>query len=444
MIYALLDEGSTVSIINSDIIKNLGIKSSKINVTLKGIGNVNSLMICSEKVDLQISTRDHKFLIKNVLVVKNLALTKQDVNSIITDYCFRKTGIKVIPFNSIPDMLIGQDNCDLIVSREIRRIDNDRFLVSRTLLGWSIHGNLYTNKVKQVNTLRQVQVDKNYTGLNENDDNLDKLIRSYFDIEALGIIINVRKNPEEERAMQILENTSKYINGEWEVGLLWKHDEIINNNSKITARSKLKTLERKLDRDKEHAILYYKEINRLFVNNFAEKCTQKALGNRVWFLPHFGVENINKPGKVRLVFDAAARTTGVSFNDLLLAGPDLLKSLPGVLMRFRQFAYALKADLRDMFLKIKIRKEDRDAQRFLWRGENREKDPEEYVMSSMLFGAKSSPCTALFIKNKNALHYSSRFPKTVNSLITNCYMDDFLDSCETVVKPLIVFVKLSR
>lgn len=141
--------------------------------------------------------------------------------------------------------------------------------------------------------------------------------------------------------------------------------------------------------------------------------------------------NVNKPRKVRIVKDAAASERGASFNELLLSGPDLLKLLPGVLMRFRQFAHAIKGDIRDMFLKIKIR-EDQDAQRFLWRGADRASESVDYVMTSVLFGAKSSSCTAIYIKNRNASQYLSNFPETATSLIENCYMDDFLDSCESV------------
>ena len=177
--------------------------------------------------------------------------------------------------------------------------------------------------------------------------------------------------------------------------------------------------------------MYYYEINRLIENGFAKKCESKPTGNRIWYLPHFGVSNVNKPGKVRLVFDAAAETSSVSLNKLLLSGPDLLKSLLGVLMRFTQFHYAIKADLRDMFLKIGLREADHDAQRFLWRGCDRSVEPDEYKMTSVLFGAKSSPCIALFIKNKNASLFSLKYPAATKSIIKNSYMDDFLESCET-------------
>ena len=102
-------------------------------------------------------------------------------------------------------------------------------------------------------------------------------------------------------------------------------------------------------------------MNRLLDEGFAQERGKITLGDRVWYLSHLGVQNSNKSGRVRLVFDAAAKINNTSFNNLLLSGPDLLKSLPGVIMRFRQFAYAIKADI---------------------------------VMTSMIFGAKSSPCTA--------------------------------------------------
>jgi len=64
-----------------------------------------------------------------------------------------------------------------------------------------------------------------------------------------------------------------------------------------------------------------------------------------WYLPHHPVLNPNKPGKVRVVFDAAAKFAGVSLNDMLLEGPSAINDLTGVLLRFRQHEFAFTADI---------------------------------------------------------------------------------------------------
>ncbi|CAB0044669.1 unnamed protein product, partial [Trichogramma brassicae] len=63
-----------------------------------------------------------------------------------------------------------------------------------------------------------------------------------------------------------------------------------------------------------------------------------------------------------------------------------------------------------MFMRIGIISDDRDAQRFLWRGRNRTCEPSEFRMRVLLFGAKSSPSTAIFIRDKNARQFADRFP----------------------------------
>ena len=127
---------------------------------------------------------------------------------------------------------------------------------------------------------------------------------------------------------------------------------------------------------------YAKELN-------AKEADAKT--DRTWYLPHFGVFNSNKPGKLRLVFDAAARTDGTSLNDALLKGPDLLNPLPALLFKFRQDQIAFTADIKEMFHQVMIKDEDRASQRFLCQACLEINHPAHFanggddVRSSMLF-----------------------------------------------------------
>ena len=85
-----------------------------------------------------------------------------------------------------------------------------------------------------------------------------------------------------------------------------------------------------------------------------------------WFLPHHLVFNPKKPGKVRVVFDCAARYEGVCLNNYLLPGPDTIADLLGVLLRFTRGAIAMAADILEMFLQVKLPPSDRSKMRFLW------------------------------------------------------------------------------
>ena len=85
---------------------------------------------------------------------------------------------------------------------------------------------------------------------------------------------------------------------------------------------------------------------------------------RTWYVTHHAVFNPNKPGKCRVVFDGSLTHLGYSLNSELLKGLDFLPSLPGVLLRFRQHATAIVADIEKMFLQVRVRAKDGPAFRY--------------------------------------------------------------------------------
>ena len=219
--------------------------------------------------------------------------------------------------------------------------------------------------------------------------------------------------------------------------MLWREDEIDlpTEESHAQALRRLQSVERKLAKDDNLAQLYKKKIADYVQKGYCRKLTDVEAATttpKTWYLPHFAVTNANKPGKIRLVFDAAAKSGGTSLNDALLAGPDLLMPLTRVLYTFRERPIAFGGDIREMFHQVRIRSEDTPAQRFLWR-EASDAPVQTYQMAAMIFGAVSSisPCSAQFVKNRNAEQFADEMPDAVNAIWHKHYMDDYLDSVDT-------------
>ena len=369
-----------------------------------------------------------KAIIKGALTLKNLKLPIQSVPSKLIYNLNSEKKIPLKPYkNAEPKILIGQDNWKLIVSRELFEYKHHDLAASRSLLGWTLQGNNSgsTGITEQTLCLKgcvciNLSCETGSIHLRE----LDELIKNYFNIDSIGININNHPKNSHERALSILASTTRKRGIYWETGLLWKADHPPEVNSYQTALKRLKQLEQKLARDSEYACMYTKEMERFIELGYATKVDRNLQRSRVWYLPHFGVRKKDKPGKLRLVFDAAAKTNGISLNDQLEVGPDLLQSLTGIIMRFRQHEIAIKGDITDMFLRVKIREKDRGAQRFLWRGSI-------YEMTTLIFGSTASPCSAQYVKNTNAKCFLKQKPRASKSIEDDSYMDDYLKSCAT-------------
>ena len=114
---------------------------------------------------------------------------------------------------------------------------------------------------------------------------------------------------------------------------------------------------------------------------------------------------------------------------MLLAGPDLLASLMGILARFRENRYALSADIEEMFLQAEVRPEDRNFLRFLWSDENDQLVTYEYNRD--IFGSKSSPTCANFALQRCATDNDENSDRASYIACHNFYMDDLLVSLQS-------------
>ena len=164
----------------------------------------------------------------------------------------------------------------------------------------------------------------------------------------------------------------KNENGSWEAPLPFRHDVKDFPSSRVNAMKRLTSTRRTLDKNPVMKEQYFTFMQKIFDNDHAEIVPQEDLrpDKLCWYLPHFGVYHPKKKDKIRVVFDSAAESNGVSLNKLLLSGPDLTNNLLGVLLRFRQDPVALVGDIEQMFHSFKVKEEFGDFLRFLWYKDN--------------------------------------------------------------------------
>ena len=87
------------------------------------------------------------------------------------------------------------------------------------------------------------------------------------------------------------------------------------------------------------------------------------------FLPHHGVwKETSTTPKLRTVLNGSSKSkSGVSVNDLLHVGPNLLQNPVALICAWRRYKIALSADVEKMFRQIGVEQFDQPYQSILWR-----------------------------------------------------------------------------
>ncbi|XP_062533345.1 uncharacterized protein LOC134202334 [Armigeres subalbatus] len=428
-IFAFLDEGSSSTLLEAEVAKQLDMDGPSSSLWLSWTGNISREEKGSKCVSLTIAGERslQKYTIDNVLTVDELNLPKQSFNyeSLATQHP-HMVGLPLQSYsNVVPRMIIGLEHARLLTSLKTREGPHEGPVVVKTRLGWCAFG--------KESGMTHISEQLNFHNTVTNQ-SLHDIMKCYFAVEESAVSLRPEAE-EDKRALHILQKTTVRQGNRYETGLLWRIDNPTFPDSLSMAKSRLKSLEKRMQCDPELAANVQGQIDSYVRKGYAHKATPEELqrtdARHVWYLPLGVVVSPKKPEKIRLIWDAAAKVQGVSLNDLLLKGPDLHVSLITVILRFRERNIAVCGDICEMFHQIRIRAEDRQYQRFLWRSNSTE-DIDVYVMDVATFGATCSPCSAQYIKNKNAEEHSKVYPRAARAITENHYVDDFLDSTDTV------------
>lgn len=446
--YSVGDSAAEVTLLREDLRELLGLNGVKCEMTTQWIdGSIRTVEAMRVDMTIQgISKNCEKLVLRNCYSVPNLNLPPRSLNmeELKTQFPY----LRDIPFSSYsnvsPSLLIGSTHASVIECEDKLIEGGEGNPVGiKAKLGWSVYGgcpethSIVPYLIESIYTVTQECKHSKHKISNEE---LYDLYSNFCSIESLGIGNKTKHNTEQEqKALDTLKRELRILsNGSVEVPLLWNYvDEALpsipNNFAMVYKRQVAHEI--KLSKNPE----LHKAFNDIFKSWLTDEQVRPAISvdlDNEWpnigFLPMSLVCNSNKdPPKYRIVFDASAKYHGTSLNGNLLKGPDLLVDLTKPLLRMRENKIAFTADIKNMFMQIKIGLRDQQMQRVLFR-RSMDEEFKVFIFTSMLFGPTSSPFTSQYVKNETAERFKGIYYKAAETIQQYMYMDDLLTSEKSV------------
>ena len=243
-------------------------------------------------------------------VSENSIPTKKDVE--------RWSHLQDIDMYSLRDrkvkLLIGCNVPEAFFALEERRGEPGEPYGVRTILGWTVFGP--SEKLSDQSSDSHVY----FTTVEDsvsNESSLALQLERFWKLDFGDSLLNNKPcmSVDDSKALAIMESSLKKVDGHYQLGLPWKNSNPFMPRNRVLAVQRLNSLRRKLLHNEEIFKKYCITMNDYLDKGFAVKVPDEDLHvtNRpVWFLPHHGVFHPRKPGKLRVVFDCAAKYRGTS------------------------------------------------------------------------------------------------------------------------------------
>ncbi|XP_071476662.1 uncharacterized protein [Diadema antillarum] len=439
--YALLDSGSTSTFCTEDLVMQLGVTGKRQVLAMSTLEKARSqveTMVTSLVV--QNPDMSHAVDLPTVYTRKSLNISTanvaraEDIDSYrhLSDLDFPC----VHPVNV--ELLIGQDVPEAVMPLEVRSGGPGEPYATKTALGWALQGPLKTGEKGDVcahfisNTA------------------LEEQVKRFWTLESTESLCSNEKamSVNDKRVLKVWNDTVSMSHGHYELPIPFKEEPVKLPDNRHVALCRLESLRKKLQSNVQLHQKYSCEVAALLEKGYAEEVRYEDANARgpVWYLPHHGVLNPNKPDKLRIVFDCASKCQGKALNDVVHQGPDMTNNLLGVLLRFRQEPVAVMGDIKEMFHQVRVPPDERDMLRFLWWPEgNLSESPRTYRMCVHLFGGTWSPSCCSYALRHTAEEFKEEFSvAAVRSVKQNFYVDDCLVSSKTEEEAIQLVNELTR
>nr|XP_053614896.1 uncharacterized protein LOC128677804 [Plodia interpunctella] len=225
--YALLDDGSTITLLTSSLADKIGVAGPAAPFVIEAIAGAHIDAVSSQRVKFSIKGKytNNKINIE-ARTIDSLNISPQSVPTEALAHCEHLQDIsdQLVYATAEPLILIGQDNWSLLIASEVRRGKLEQPVASHTPLGWVLHGQKRVCPYGRGGYMLQERFHCSHAHMK--DEALEQLIKEHYDLESLGVEPRRPQADPEIRALQILQKTTKALTeGGYETGLLWKEEE---------------------------------------------------------------------------------------------------------------------------------------------------------------------------------------------------------------------------
>ena len=232
-----------------------------------------------------------------------------------------------------------------------------------------------------------------------------------------------------KREEEFKEQLTRSAEGWYETGLPWKGNHPTIPNNKAGSLKRLENTVRKGLLEQYDAI-----IKEQLVEGIIEPAEEQFVGREFYILHKPVIRESAESTKLRIVYDASARAydKAPSLNDCLHAGPPFQNQLWSVMVHARFHPVLTTNDMKQAFLQVRIRIQDRDAMRFHWIADLETRRVETLRFTRALFGLSSSPFLLGGVIKQHLENCRKAHPELVNEIEKSLYVDDLINSGPTV------------
>ncbi|XP_068245411.1 uncharacterized protein [Palaemon carinicauda] len=242
----------------------------------------------------------------------------------------------------------------------------------------------------------------------------------------------------EEKELALIESGLMYYpdRKEWSAKFPWTKDpKLLQNNVSVALARQKGTAKRLMKLGSDYAQAYNDQILDITKRNVIRKLSDEEVKNYVGRVTYIQHHEMLKPGSVstplRIVFDSSAKYMGQSLNSFWAKGPNILNSMFGILLRFREKAIGIAGDINKMYNCIKLPELEQHVHRFFWRNLQSNRKPDHCVMTFMGFGDRPSGIIVMLALRHTAALSVKDFPEASLVIMTNSYVDDIIHSVES-------------